>query len=102
MERTSHELRTPLNAIIGFGENLIQSGKELNRLQEEKLNWIVHSASRMSRMISDLSDFTRIRESELEINTESQSLRKILDLVKPVLEMDFQQKGIYWQDDVSR
>jgi PAS domain S-box-containing protein len=101
LARTSHELRTPLNAIIGFGENLIQSGKELNRLQEEKLNWIVHSASRMSRMISDLSDFTRIRESELEINTESQSLRKILDLVKPVLEMDFQQKGIYWQDDVS-
>ena len=76
LARTSHELRTPLNAIIGFGENLIQSGKELNRLQEEKLNWIVHSASRRSRMISDLSDFTRIRESELEINTESQSLKK--------------------------
>ena len=37
LERTSHELRTPLNAIIGFGENLLESARELTRFQQKKI-----------------------------------------------------------------
>ena len=101
LERTSHELRTPLNAIIGFGENLLESARELTRFQQEKLNWIVHSASRMSRLIRDLNDFTRIRESDLEINLNPEKFQPILELVKPVLEMDFKNKGLSWREDVG-
>ena len=42
--------------------------------------------------IRDLNDFTRIRESDLEINLNPEKFQPILELVKPVLEMDFKKK----------
>ena len=79
----------------------MESARELTRFQQEKLNWIVHSASRMSRLIRDLNDFTRIRESDLEINLNPEKFQAILELVKPVLEMDFKNKGLSWREDVG-
>ena len=79
----------------------MESARELTHFQQEKLNWIVHSASRMSRLIRDLNDFTRIRESDLEINLNPEKLQPILELVKPVLEMDFKNKGLFWREDVG-
>ncbi|MEM6804130.1 MAG: ATP-binding protein [Bacteroidota bacterium] len=66
LANTSHELRTPLNGIIGIAEAL--EDKAENNFQVENLNMIISSARRLSSLVDDLLDFSRIRNQEVRLN----------------------------------
>ena len=66
----SHELRTPLTAINGWGETLI-SGK-LDNAQDFKkgLNIIVSESRRLTKMVEELLEFSRIEDGRFNLNIE--------------------------------
>ena len=67
----SHELRTPLTAINGWGETLL-SGK-LDNAQDFKkaLNIIVSESRRLTKMVEELLDFSRMEDGRFTLNIET-------------------------------
>lgn len=69
LANTSHELRTPLNGIIGLAESL--EDRATNDFQEENLSMIISSARRLSSLVDDILDFSRIRNQEVRLNSKA-------------------------------
>ncbi len=66
----SHELRTPLTAIGGWSETLIACGLEDKEQALQGLNIIQKESRRLSQMVEELLDFTRIESGNLKLNVE--------------------------------
>ena len=70
----SHELRTPLTAITGWSETLL--GEEsLNQEQQRGMKIILREAKRLTEMVVDLLDFTRIQDGRMTLNMEQTDIR---------------------------
>ena len=66
----SHELRTPLTAINGWGETLI-SGKLTDAQDFKKgLHIIVSESRRLTKMVEELLEFSRIEDGRFNLNIE--------------------------------
>ena len=64
LANTSHELRTPLNGIIGLAESLIDGvAGPLPQKANQNLAMVVTSGRRLSHLVNDLLDFSKIRDS---------------------------------------
>lgn len=71
----SHELRTPLTAITGWGETLV-SAEELNPAEIKRgITTILKETRRLTRMVEELLDFTRIQDGRFTLNVEKCDLR---------------------------
>ena len=70
----SHELRTPLTAIKGWAETL-QTGGIGRETYDKGMNVIVREAERLSGMVEELLDFSRIESGRLKLQTEVFDLR---------------------------
>lgn len=78
----SHELRTPLTSIKGFTENLLHGMVgSLAERQHLYLTRINANADRLTRMIGDLLDLSRIEAGTITLARESVSLLTLLDEV---------------------
>jgi signal transduction histidine kinase len=88
----SHQLRTPLTAIKLFTEMLLRgdTGK-LNRAQKEYLNNIFQSTDRMTRLVNDLLNVTRIESGRVRINPQPTKLDELIQNIiveaKPLADM---------------
>ena len=83
LANTSHELRTPLNGIIGLAESLlINDGSRLPEKSVGYLKMIANSSRRLSHLIDDILDFSRIKNNALEVNMVPLDLQ---DALRPVL-----------------
>jgi len=56
----SHDLQEPLRKIMAFGDRLIRAGENLDDKQVDYLKRMRSAATRMSTLISDLLEFSRI------------------------------------------
>ena len=75
----SHELRTPLTAIKGFVENLLQGLiGPLNEKQNYYLTRIQLNADRLTRMLNELLDLSKIEAGSMELCPTLLSLQEIL------------------------
>ena len=70
----SHELRTPLTAITGWSETML-SGNEIDADTRRGLKIILREAKRLTEMVVDLLDFTRIQDDRMTLNMEMTDLR---------------------------
>ena len=70
----SHELRTPLTAITGWSETLLSSDK-LDNDTRRGVRIIHREAGRLTEMVVDLLDFTRIQDDKLTLNMETVDIR---------------------------
>ena len=61
----SHELRTPLTAIKGWAETLRQGGASDQELTEKGLDVIIGEAERLSGIVEELLDFSRMQGGHL-------------------------------------
>lgn len=70
----SHELRTPLTAITGWSETLLGSDNlDINTRRGMK---IIHKeAGRLTEMVLELLDFTRIQDGRMTLNMELTDIR---------------------------
>ena len=69
---TSHELRTPLHAIIGLTDSLRSSiGSRSPREIDSQLRLIESSGRRLSRLVDDILDFSKLRNRDLELSVKT-------------------------------
>jgi len=70
----SHELRTPLTAITGWSETLIgDETLDADTLRGMKI--ILREAKRLTEMVVDLLDFTRIQDGRMTLHMECADIR---------------------------
>ncbi len=76
----SHELRTPLNHIIGFTELVVgQHFGDLNDIQEEYLNDVLHSSKHLLSLINDILGLSKVEAGKLELELDDVNLRMFLE-----------------------
>jgi signal transduction histidine kinase len=65
----SHELRTPLTAITGWGETLIYN-ESLDEDTQSGIAIILKEARRLTKMVEELLEFTRMEDGRFTLNVE--------------------------------
>jgi signal transduction histidine kinase len=85
----SHEIRTPLTSMKGFVENLLDGlAGPLTEKQSSYLSRVKHNVERLTRMLNDLLDLSRIEAGRLEIQLASLSLTDsvtdVVDSFQPI------------------
>ena len=70
----SHELRTPLTAITGWSETLLD-GSNLDRETRRGMNIIHRETRRLTEMVVELLDFTRIQDDRMTLNMQATDIR---------------------------
>ena len=70
----SHELRTPLTAITGWSETLLVY-ENLDRETRRGMKIISREAKRLTEMVVDLLDFTRLQDDRMTLNIHMTDIR---------------------------
>ena len=71
----SHELRTPLTAITGWGETLLSEEQMDPEQTRRGMTIILREARRLTEMVVDLLDFTRIQDGRMTLHVEPTDIR---------------------------
>ncbi|MBN1113707.1 MAG: response regulator [Oligoflexia bacterium] len=82
LANTSHELRTPLNGIIGIVESMLDGALGvMSDIQKKNLAMVASSARRLFHMVSGLLDFSKLKNSDLNLQQRTIDLKQIVELV---------------------
>ncbi|HZJ78442.1 MAG TPA: HAMP domain-containing sensor histidine kinase [Clostridia bacterium] len=79
LSTVSHELRTPLTAIKGWGETILQVGDGDQALTKRGMEVIISEASRLSGIVEELLDFSRIQSGRIKLKLEKIDVLAELD-----------------------
>ena len=86
----SHELRTPLTTIRGYAETLLSEDATRTKAQEKFVVKILNHAARLSRLVSELLELSRLESGDVELKRTLCHLNAfhapILDVFEPILE----------------
>jgi phosphoserine phosphatase RsbU/P len=94
LSTVSHELRTPLTSIRSFSEILLRYDVE-DRERREKFVRIIHDeAERLTRMINDLLDLSKIEAGRLELDLAPLDLERVISQAMAVAKPLFRKKRI--------
>ena len=74
----SHELRTPLTAITGWGETLLYD-ESLSIDSRRGLEIILGEARRLSKLVEELLEFTRMEDGRFTLNIQQIDIAKELE-----------------------
>jgi len=96
----SHELRTPLNGIIGMSDLL--SKTKLTKQQQDYLSTIKYSGDDLTRIISDLLDFSLIEARQLQIDRIHFSLAEEVNNILKVLKLKADEKKIHLDFSIDK
>ena len=78
----SHELRTPMTSIKGYVENLLDGlAGALTDKQTRSLERVKHNIDRLTRMINELLDLSKIEAGRLELNLSPIALSDVAEEV---------------------
>ena len=82
----SHELRTPLTAIRGWSETMLEAGADADadskQTIEKGMKIIASETSRLSDMVEDLLDFSKMQSGRLKLQkTATDALAELSDAV---------------------
>ena len=90
----SHELRTPLTAINGWGETLLADDGSDSEALRRGLNIIVKESGRLTNMVEELLDFSKMADGRFALHLEQMDLQaEFEDAVYTYREV-FKQQGI--------
>ena len=99
----SHELRTPLTAIVGYSRLLIrQVHGPLSPKQIEHQEAIFRSAQRLTDLINELLDVSRLESGRVELSPRPTDARAIVDQAIAVVAVAAQAKRISVENGVSQ
>ena len=86
----SHELRTPLTTIRGYAETLLSENSVRTKTGEQFIVKILNHSARLTRLVSDLLELSRLELGEVELKRSLCHLNTfyepILDVFEPLLE----------------
>lgn len=90
----SHELRTPLTAIAGWGETLTYD-ETLTDDQRRGVNIILKEARRLTKMVEELLDFTRMQDGRFTLNAQE------MDIIAELEDSIFAYRELLRQDSIE-
>lgn len=92
----SHELRTPLTAIKAYTETLLDNldTPEFN-MQEKFLGIVNEECDRLSRIVNDVLDLSRMESGRRRLKAEPLSLDQLLEEVEPTVTPELSQKRLH-------
>lgn len=91
----SHELRTPLTAIRGWSETLREVGADDPELAQQGMAIITEETDRLSAMVEELLDFSRMQNGRLALQFETVNVRDILDETVLLFRERAEKKGVF-------
>lgn len=98
----SHELRTPVSTIRGYAETLLEGALEDKEHAREFLRIIHDDAERLSKLIDDLLDLSRIESGKLKLTFEERALELVVDRVLTALKSQAQKNAIRLVKEIPR
>jgi diguanylate cyclase (GGDEF)-like protein len=102
LANTSHELRTPINGIIGIVESMVDGAAgPLTDEQKYNLAIVSNSGKRLSNMINDILDFTRLKNREIALQIKPVDLKIIVDTVLVLSKPLIKGKDLALADDLD-
>lgn len=92
----AHELKTPMTAISGFAQ-LLKNEKiiEDKEKREKYLKIIEEEIKRLSKLVTDVLDLSRIDLGTIKVFVEEVNVKEILNEVKDEMEEWAKEKGLY-------
>ena len=92
----SHELRTPLTAINGWAETLLADvgESEEEEAQRRGLNIIIKESSRLTKMVEELLDFSKMSDGRFTLDMEPMDLQAEFEDTVYTYHQIFKQEGI--------
>ncbi|MEM6763508.1 MAG: ATP-binding protein [Bacteroidota bacterium] len=102
LANTSHELRTPLNGILGLSE-AIHDGVTGPIYPETRKNleMVISSARRLGSLVSDLLDFSKLKNFEIHLQKKPIDIRSLSHVVLQVSESLLGEKDIELAMDIE-
>ncbi|SFL73154.1 ATP-binding protein [Salibacterium qingdaonense] len=96
LANTSHELRTPLHGIIGIAESIYEGAADTSTTGlQQHVSMIIRSGRRLSSLVDDLLDMSRLRHKEMEIHRTPVSLYDTVQVVLSISEPLLQGKRVF-------
>ncbi len=100
ISNVSHDLRTPLASMKGFLETLLIKNEQLDiHAREAYLKTALSSANRLSKLISELFELSKLDSPSTVLNSEKFSLTELVYDTVQKFELEFAQKQISWEVD---
>jgi PAS domain S-box-containing protein len=92
--RVSHELRTPMTSIKGYADLLLLGAAgEVTSEQRRFLETVKSNADRLSLLVNDLLDISRIEQGQIDLDIEAVELEAIVGDVLAAFRGRMQQEG---------
>lgn len=88
----SHELRTPITSIKSYTETLLDGAVEDPEITEHFLNVINSEADRMTRLVKDLLQLSRLDNQQMSWNIDNVSLKEIVKNTVERMQLEASQK----------
>lgn len=88
----SHELKTPLTSIRMFAETLRLGRSKDRAMQDEYLDTIVNESQRLTRLLNDVLDFSKIEKGKRAYKMVSNSLPEIIRTAARAMEYPLSQQ----------
>jgi signal transduction histidine kinase len=101
LANVSHELRTPLTSIRAFSE-LLQSYPDNEETQQEFLQIITSESERLTRLVNDVLDVTKIESGQMDFRDELIDVAALLDQCGRTFGPVVEQAGLRFQHHVPR
>lgn len=101
LANTSHELRTPLNGIIGLSESVLKKVSEVPHNIMQMIALIHTSSKRLAMQVNDILDFSRLKNNDITLNTDTTNIRKSADLVLTLSRFTLNNRKIELKNDIS-
>ena len=101
LNTVSHELRTPLTSIKAFAEILLDNVGEDVETQTEFLEIINKESDRLTRLINNLLDLSRIEAGRMKWDSEQLDLHEIAESALMALRGSAEKKGLIVEADLE-
>ncbi len=102
LANTSHELRNPLHGILSIAQSVLNRGGEsLDETNRKNISLLIAVGRRMSLMLNDLIELTRLKDNAVRLNTRSLQLSTVTRGVIDMLIYMTQNKPITFRNEIS-
>jgi len=91
----SHEIRTPMSAMLGYAELL--NGTDIDKVQKDYIQGILHSGKILLALINDLLDLSRFELGKTSLSPKPIGLGSLCDEVEKIVHYQLQKNNITFE-----